>query len=123
MAPGYARALTSQGRSIADLWLPEPTQRTLAYVRDGTVRIVERVASALSAIWTTGTTGWVWPADKWDLARRDDAWRVTMAADFGGFEPDYPAPPPAQLRLHRDSAVRAVLAQQLLEHLGGTTKT
>lgn len=108
-------ALTAQDRPATDLWLPEPTQRTLAHVRDGTVRVVERAARELTTVWDSGMPDFVWPTDKWDLARRDDGWRVALAAEFAGFEPDYPAPPPAQLRLHRDSAVRAVLAQKLLD--------
>ena len=114
-------ALTTQDRPATDLWLPEPTQRTLKHMRNGTVRVVERAAQALNAIWDSGMPDFVWPADRWDLARRDDGWRVALAAEFAGFEPDYPAPPPAQLRLHRDSAVRAVLAQKLLDSREVTT--
>jgi hypothetical protein len=114
-------ALTSQGRPVTDLWLPEPTQRTLEHVRNGTVRVVERAAQALNAIWSDGMLDFVWPTDKWDLARRDDGWRVALAAQFAGFEPDYAAPPPSHLRLHRDSAVRAELAQKLLDSREATT--
>jgi len=107
-------AMTSPPRRTTELWLPEPAQRTLEHVRDGTVRIVERSARTLSAIWDAGMPGFVWPSDRWNLARRDDDWRLGLAAEFGGFEPEYPVPPPAQLRLHPDSAVRAHLAQNLL---------
>jgi hypothetical protein len=113
-------ALTTQDRPATDLWLPEPAQRTLEHVRNGTVRVVERAARALTAIWDGGMPDFVWPADEWDLARRDDGWRVAVAAEFAGFELDYPAPPPAHLRLHRDSAVRALLAQKLLDLRRGT---
>jgi hypothetical protein len=56
-----------------------------------------------------------WPVADWDLNRRDDGWRIELASQFVGFEPDYPTPPPAQLRLHPESAVRAELAQRLLD--------
>ncbi|HEY4099145.1 MAG TPA: hypothetical protein VGM33_26705 [Baekduia sp.] len=102
------------GPRVADLWLPEPTQCTLRYLRDGTVRVVETAAQKLLETLHLDTAGWAWPAAAWDLARRDDGWRIEMAAQFKGFEPSYPTPPPSQLRLHRDSAVRAELAQKLL---------
>ena len=106
-------ALASHGQPVTTLWLPEPTQSTLDHVREGAVRVIERTSQELIAIWDGGAAGWVWPAQEWDLARRDDSWRVELAAEFVGFEPDYPAPLPDQLRLHRDSAVRPALAEKL----------
>jgi|GEM_PF-2906286 len=108
-------ALTSTGGAAASMWLPEPTQRTLEYLREGTVRIAERVARELTTTWEAGPDGFIWPTETWDLGRREDGWRIELAAQFAGFELDYPTPPPAQLRLHPESAVRAKLAQKLLQ--------
>jgi hypothetical protein len=50
---------------------------------------------------------------RWQLERRDSGSRVDLAVRFGGFEPDYPVPPPAEIRMHPDSAKRPALAERL----------
>jgi hypothetical protein len=106
-------SLTSSDQPVSSLWLPEPTEQTLCQLRDGAVRIVEAVARELSAVLRIDNTDWTWPSAEWDLSRRDEGWRIELAGQFEGFDPAYPTPPPSEIRLHRDSAVRANLAQQL----------
>ncbi len=99
-------------RELSDMWIAESAQRTLRYVSEGMLRIVERVAGDLSELWAADL-GFVWPHKAWGLRRRDDEWRAKSAARFRGFEPDYPTPSSSQVRLHPDSAVRAVLAERV----------
>lgn len=105
-------ALTSGG-DIHDLWLAEPAQLTLVHLRRLVTALASRVGASLCDIWDLAMENFEWPSTAWQLERRDAGWRIDSADQFGGFEPDYPVPPPSEIRMHADSAKRPALAEKL----------
>jgi hypothetical protein len=105
-------ALTTEG-DIRELWLAEAAQITLEHLQRRVTAIARRVADSLNAIWDGPMEAFEWPTAAWELQRRDSGWRIELADQFGGFEPDYPVPPPAQIRMHSESAKRPALAERL----------
>jgi len=103
-------ALSEAGLAAADLWLPEPTQNTLGHLKNGAVRVLECVANDLLELWGTSMPAFSWPVDAWKLERRDHSRRVQLAAQFEGFEQNYPTPPPSTMHAHPHTSARAVLS-------------
>jgi hypothetical protein len=95
------------------IWLPEPTTATLREVKARTVAVAEEMAELLVDLFTGGRTAWILPEAKWRLERATGRPREAKVAQFKGFEPDYPAPPPAEMRVHPRSAQRLELAERL----------
>jgi hypothetical protein len=100
--------------NLADAWLHEPAQVTLKGIREQTLRLVERAADSLLLSWNESSSQtFTWPSEQWRLQKREDPRRVTEASRFTGFSRGNPLPALGELRLHRDSAPRARLADRL----------
>ena len=95
------------------IWLPEPATRTAAEIKTRAVALVDGLAEMLSRILKADRTDWRLPEGQWRLERTTGRPRTNAAAQFGGFDPDYPAPPPTQMRVHPRSAARLELAERL----------
>lgn len=100
-------------RNLADAWLLEPAHVTLDGIRTQTVRLVETAAESLLRTWNETSQSFEWPSERWRLQRRDDLQRVADASQFTGFSDGSPVPESGEIRLHRDSAPRALLADRL----------
>jgi hypothetical protein len=103
----------ASGVEINALWLSEPAQKTLEQLQGRVTALAGCVSGALVETWDGGMHNFKWPATAWQLQSRDASWRVELAEQFSGFEPEYPTPPPSELRMHTDSAKRPALAQML----------
>ena len=101
------------GRDVDELWLTDPAQVTLDYLRRLVPALAANVVSSLSDTWDTVMDSFQWPVERWQLQPRASSWRIELADSFHGFEPDYPVPPPSQIRMHTDSAKRPALAERL----------
>lgn len=97
----------------AMIWLPEPATRTIAEVKLRTVALVDALAAMLAEVLTINRAGWQLPEGQWHLERTTGRPRTASASKFGGFDPDYPAPAPTQMRVHPRSAARLELAERL----------
>ena len=100
------------------IWLPEPATVTLAEIKRRTVALVEAICALLRELFVGERDGWLVPEQQWRMARTSGTPRSAEAASFRGFEPDYPTPPLAQIRVHPYSAARLVLAERLRQVLG-----
>ena len=110
-------ALSEGAPAEALIWLPEPATVTLAEIKRRTVALVEVISALLRELFVGEREGWLMPERQWRMARTAGTPRSAEAARFCGFEPDYPAPPPAQIRVHPHSAARLVLAERLRQAL------
>lgn len=97
----------------AMIWLPEPATRTIAEVKLRTVALVDALASMLAELLTINRADWQLPERQWHLERTTGRPRTASASQFGGFDPDYPAPTPTQMRVHPRSVARLELAERL----------
>lgn len=95
------------------IWLPEPTTATLREVKVRAVALAEELSELLLDLFTGERTDWELPEAKWRLERVTGRPREAKAAQFKGFDPDYPAPPPSEMRVHPRSAQRLELAERL----------
>jgi hypothetical protein len=102
-----------RGGDIHDLWIAEPAQLTLRHLQRRVTELMSRVSACLLEIWESSMSGFEWPSAAWQLKSRDSGWRTELAEAFDGFDPDYPVPAPAELRMHADSAKRPALAERL----------
>lgn len=106
-------SLSREG-DIQELWLAEPTQKTLEYLAERSVVVADRVAAVLGAAWDANElASFHWPVTAWHLEPRRTERRIAEAEQFRGFDPSYPAPPPSEIRMHSDSAKRPALAERL----------
>jgi hypothetical protein len=110
-------ALTSGG-DLSELWLIEPAHMTLDHLKTAVAALAEQVAVSLSTIWDTAMIEFEWPAASWQLEPRESGRRIDLADRFRGFVPTYPVPPPAEIRMHADSAKRPALAERLRRRPG-----
>jgi len=93
------------------LWIAEPTHRTLEHIGGGLIRISEAASDVLLDLLTAEPP--TLPVGAWRLDHEAGSERVTRASAFGGFEPEYPTPPPDRIHMHPDSAARVELANRL----------
>jgi hypothetical protein len=95
------------------IWLPEPATRTVAEVKTRTVALVDALATMLAESFSADRTDWQLPEEQWRLERTTGHPRTASASRFGGFDPNYAAPRPTQMRVHPRSAARLELAERL----------
>jgi hypothetical protein len=112
-------ALSQGSPEEALIWLPEPATVTLAELKRRTVTLVEAISALLCEFLTGERDGWLVPEHQWRMERTAGTPRSAEASRFSGFEPDYPTPPPDQIRVHPHSAARLVLAERLRQALRG----
>ncbi len=104
------------GRGSAEdalVWLPEPATQTATEAKERAVALVDAVAALCHEALTGDRSGWILPERPWRMERITGKPRTAQAAEFRGFDQAYPVPPPAEMRVHRRSAARLVLAEQL----------
>ena len=104
------------GRGTAEdalVWLPEPATRTVTEVKQRAVALVEAMAAISHEALVGDRAEWILPEASWRLERVTGKPRTERAAEFRGFDQEYPLPPPAEIRVHPRSAPRLVLAEQL----------
>ena len=88
-------SLSSEG-DIQELWLAEPTQKTLEYLASRSVVVADRVAAVLAAAWDANElASYQWPVTAWHLEPRRTEGRIEAAEQFRGFDPSYPTPAPS----------------------------
>jgi hypothetical protein len=97
----------------AIIWIPEPATRTVAEVKARAVALVDALATMLAETLAADRIDWQLPEEQWRLERTTGRPRATSASQFMGFDPNYPAPPPTQIRAHPRSAARLELAERL----------
>lgn len=97
----------------AMIWLPEPATRTVAEIKLRAVALADALGQMLAGFLRDDRSGWRLPEEQWRLEPATGRPRTTAAARFGGFDPEYPTPPPTQMRVHPRSATRLELAERL----------
>lgn len=117
--PDMAALRTEPGPQ--DLWITEPSDRTLHHLKRALVRLVETVACELTCRLQPGVTLGD-ASEHWQLLDNGPAWRLAEADEFCGFEPGYPQPSIDQAHFHPHTAKRAYLASQLRERQSSNSK-
>jgi hypothetical protein len=113
-------SLSATPEGTAAIWLAEPAHHTTAKLKDRLLELIEALFVRLEMVLNESADEWVYPESDWRVERTSRRGRTVAADGFRGFDPTYPVPLPSEIRVHRHSAARLQLAEQLRQRLAAS---